>query len=558
MEDHSQSMAGHLLDYNAWAFWSEADDEQRRHQLDYQKVMTAQGVARFAERSFVSPLAGCFPDELVMGENSYIAAFAYVTGTVHLGSDTTVNAYAVVRGDVRLGDGVRIGAHTSLLGFNHSMEPDRPVFKQATTTVGITVGDDVWIGSNVVVVDGVTIGEHSVIGAGSVVTKDVPPWSVMAGNPARRLRDRRDTRARRRPAAGLDERLQAFSTMARDQVGDVLARCWDDDAAWFTDRPGVGTSVRAMCDAVEIADLLTGKAPPQMEREAIAGHLRSMQDPVTGLVPQIGGEAGKGERPVVTVDGHDLGDGLRYHILSAGYALRLLDSSFTHPIAVVDDMRPDELIATLEALPWSRRAWHAGDWVDGYGTGLHWNEQSFGRRGALDTLVGWLHTHVHPDTGMWGEHTPEDGRRQMVNGYYRLTRGTFAQFGLPVPYPRSVIDTVLAHTRDQRWFGNGRGTACDVLDVIHPLWLAGGQTEYRRAETQAWAREQMDRVLAAWKAGEGFSFALRPGDGFDGTPGLQGTEMWLAITWYLADVLGCADALGYVPRGVHRPDRAVC
>nr|WP_308297301.1 DapH/DapD/GlmU-related protein [Streptomyces sp. ISL-24] len=51
-----------------------------------------------------------------------------------------------------------------------------------------------WIGSNVVVLDGVTIGDHCVIGAGAVVTKDVPPWTVTAGNPARPVRDRRTGR----------------------------------------------------------------------------------------------------------------------------------------------------------------------------------------------------------------------------------------------------------------------------------------------------------------------------------------------------------------------------
>ncbi|NED97428.1 acyltransferase [Phytoactinopolyspora alkaliphila] len=545
-----RTMAGHLLDYNAWAFWAEADDEQRRQQLEYQASFVARGVARFSDRGFVSPLAACYPDDLVVGENSYIAAYAYVTGTVHLGSDTTVNAYAVVRGDVRLGSGVRIGAHSSLLGFNHSMEPDRPVFKQATTTVGITVGDDVWIGSNVVVVDGVTIGEHSVIGAGAVVTKDVPPWSVMAGNPARQLRDRRDTRVRRGSDTVLRDRLKALADRARAEIGNVLARCWDDGVGWFVDRPGERATVRAMCDAVEIADLLAGGSLPQLSSDEIVRRLRSMQDPQTGLVPQIGDEA------AVLGAGPDLGDGLRYHILSAGYALRLLGSSFEHPISVVDDLRPDELICALEALPWAQNAWHAGDWVDGYGTGLYWNEQNFGRRGALETLIGWLHTHVHPDTGMWGRYTAEDGRRQMVNGYYRLTRGTFAQFHLPVPHPEAVIDTVLAHSRDGRWFGDDKGTACDVLDVIHPLWLAGAQTQYRRAEAQTWARAQLDRVLGAWRPDAGFSFTLRDGAGFDGEPGLQGTEMWLAIAWYLADLLGCADALGYTPRGVHRPDSA--
>ena len=49
----------------------------------------------------------------------------------------------------------------------------------------MTIADDVWIGGNVVILAGISIGEHAVIGAGSVVTKDVPPYSVVVGNPAK-------------------------------------------------------------------------------------------------------------------------------------------------------------------------------------------------------------------------------------------------------------------------------------------------------------------------------------------------------------------------------------
>lgn len=549
-------------DFNAWAFWSSADAREQREQLEHQRTL-AGGKAELGERCFVSPFAACYVDELAMGERSYIAALAYVTGSVRMGADSTVNAYAVVRGAIRLGDGVRIGAHASLLAFNHSMEPDRPVFRQPLTSVGIAVGDDVWIGSNVVVVDGVTIGEHSVIGAGAVVTRDVPPWSVMAGNPARRLRDRRESRVDQTSSASVGEdtgkrasltsRLEKFGRVVREQAGDVLERCWTSDDAEdgrFVDRPGRPPTVRALCDAVEIADLLE-EAPPQLPSEEIVGLLRGWQDRATGLVTQLGVDGGASGGTAE----RDLGGGeTRYHILSVGYALELLGSSFPHPIAAVDEITADDLVTALEKLPWADHAWSAGDWIDCFGTGLYWNRRLFGLRGTLDTLVGWLHTHVDPNTGMWGSPTAAEGRRQMVNGYYRLTRGTFAQFGLQVPHPEQVVDTVLAHTRDGRWFGDDRGTACDVLDVVHPLWLVGAYTDYRRGDVQAWAAGQLDRVLQNWQPRAGFSFALRPGSGFDGEPGLQGTEMWLAIAWYLADVLGEVGALGYRPRGVHRPE----
>ena len=127
--------------------------------------------------------------------------------------------------------------------------------------------------------------------------------------------------------------------------------------------------------------------------------------------------------------------------------------------------------------------------------------------------------------------------------------GSFAQFGVPVSHPERVIDTVLAHATDERFFASERMDACNVLDVAHPLWLAR-TTGYRSAEVAAAARTLLDAALERWQNGAGVAFG--PGD----EPGLQGTEMWLAITWYLADLLGLAEALGYRPRGVHRPEPA--
>ena len=93
-----------------------------------------------------------------------------------------------------------------------------------------------------------------------------------------------------------------------------------------------------------------------------------------------------------------------------------------------------------------------------------------------------------------------------------------------------------------------------MLDVIHPLRLAGRQTAHRRSDGQAWARTQLDRVLPSWNDNAGFSFALGTGTRPDETPGLQGTEMWLSIIWLPADYLDLSDTLGYRPDGVHRPE----
>jgi hypothetical protein len=387
-----------------------------------------------------------------------------------------------------------------------------------------------------------------------VVTKDLPAWSVAAGNPARRIRDRRDPRgAATRPGRALADRLSAFAETARAQAADLLARCWLPEVGRYTDRPGAAPTVRAHCDAVEIADLLLGAAPPQLPAAQHVARLRALQDPGSGLVPEYGQSP-----PVAGASGLPDDGPAVYHVLCVGYALDLLGGSFAHPVHTVRAATAESLVRRLADLPWRDRAWHAGAWVDAWATAAHWNRRLGAEPaapGAVEALFGWLHTHADPWTGMWGSPTPDSGRLEMVNGYYRLTRGSFAQFGLPVPYAERVIDTVLDHVRDQRFFAPGRENACNVLDVAHPLWLCGRQTGHRAEEARAWAAAQLTAALGRWQPGQGFGFGPTPDGGGPGRePGLQGTEMWLAIIWLLADLLGLADILGYRPRGIHRPE----
>lgn len=544
------------LDFLPWEYARHATDEERAEQAERHRDLV--GKVELADDVYVASTAAVFCDELRMGERSYLAAHSYVTGEISIGSDSTVNPYAVVRGKITIGDGVRIGAHTSLLAFNHgSSRTDQPIFRQPHTARGITVGDDVWIGSNAIVLDGVTIGPHSIIGAGAVVTKDVPAWSIAAGNPARVLRDRREPAAARPAAAAssasagdLPERLAAFAARARDQVGDVLARSYDGDR--FIDRPGIDAepAIRPWCDAIEISDLLVRRTPEGHTADDLIRRLRSRQDPETGLMAP--GDLAGDDKPDFT--GLSVLQGpASYHILCAGYALQLLGSSFEHPIAL-----PTDLPAQLDALPWARNSWSAGSGLDALGTAMARNilDHNEDPGEAFFTTFGWLTTRADPATGAWGNHHPDDGWLQVVNGFYRLTRGTYAQFGLPLPYPEQAIKTVLTHAQDHAVFSGDGYNSCNVLDVIHPLWLAGKQTSYGRAEGERWAREMLDGLLTRWVDGQGFAFAP---DGTDdrSIPGLQGTEMWLSVIWLLADYLGTAEPLGYKPRGVHRPDPLV-
>ena len=111
---------------------------------------------------------------------------------VVIGSNTHFAPYAVLYGPLTIGKNCAIAAHVVLASVGHGYDRvDIPIVKQRAQTKEIVLEDDVWIGANAVVVGGVRIGTGSIVGAGAVVTKDVPPFNVVGGVPARVIRDRR-------------------------------------------------------------------------------------------------------------------------------------------------------------------------------------------------------------------------------------------------------------------------------------------------------------------------------------------------------------------------------
>ena len=107
---------------------------------------------------------------------------------IKIGNDSLVGEYTVIRGQggVVIGDRVYTSPFTQILAVDHVFsDPDRPFVDQGITAQGIVIEDDVWLGSGSVVTDGVCIGKGAVVAAGAVVTRDVPPHTVVAGIPAR-------------------------------------------------------------------------------------------------------------------------------------------------------------------------------------------------------------------------------------------------------------------------------------------------------------------------------------------------------------------------------------
>lgn len=131
-----------------------------------------------------------------IGSYSIVEDFTTINnavGDVTIGDKTIVGIGSVVIGPVDIGNNVMIAQNIVMSGLNHGYQDvSLPPSDQGVTCKTITISDNVWIGSNSVITAGVTLGKHCVIGAGSVVTKSVPPYTVVVGNPARVIKKYND------------------------------------------------------------------------------------------------------------------------------------------------------------------------------------------------------------------------------------------------------------------------------------------------------------------------------------------------------------------------------
>jgi len=151
---------------------------------------------KYGEKSSVHPLASIRNHKNIsIGDNVIINKNVIIwVESLSLGNNIQINPNTCIYGRVIIGSNVMIAPNCMIASGNHDIEiNNEPMITQKCTTKGpIRIGDDVWIASNSVLLDGISVGNGAIIGAGSIVTKDVPPMAIVIGNPAKIIRYRYD------------------------------------------------------------------------------------------------------------------------------------------------------------------------------------------------------------------------------------------------------------------------------------------------------------------------------------------------------------------------------
>ena len=127
-----------------------------------------------------------------LGDYSVVESFACINnavGDVIIGNHTRIGLHNTIIGPVTIGSHVNLAQGITITALNHNFDDlEKRIDQQGISTKEVVLEDDIWVGANAVILPGVTIGKHAVVAAGAIVTKDVPPHSLVAGVPAKVIR----------------------------------------------------------------------------------------------------------------------------------------------------------------------------------------------------------------------------------------------------------------------------------------------------------------------------------------------------------------------------------
>jgi len=134
--------------------------------------------------------------KIILGNNVIIRHGCVIrtsSGVINIGNNVVVNYYNIMHamGGITIGENSLLSPNVQMYAQNHGLSKNKPIRNQENIPAPIKIGSDVWIGAGSIILGGVVIGNGVVVGAGSVVTKNIPAYEIWAGNPAKKIRERK-------------------------------------------------------------------------------------------------------------------------------------------------------------------------------------------------------------------------------------------------------------------------------------------------------------------------------------------------------------------------------
>ena len=233
------------------------------------------------------------------------------------------------------------------------------------------------------------IRSESIIAGGAVVTKSFPPYSVIGGNPAKIIKMRNNE------ADSIKNKLVQFNKSYSSDWQEIIHqnRLKIKNQWTYFEKTSDNIRKRPLCDAIEIAGTF-GAIPPDEEKRELIRKLQSMQDKESGLCISA--------KDVQTNLENYLDIGY-YDTMGVFYALKILGAQPLYPIKFLKVCTVEKVVKTLEALPWSERAWGAGSWVDEFLTLCYFQNSYFEDKIDVEPFFDWLNKKAKPHTGLWGD-----------------------------------------------------------------------------------------------------------------------------------------------------------
>ncbi|MAB49031.1 MAG: acetyltransferase [Flavobacteriaceae bacterium] len=163
------------------------------NKIYFGRGVSLSGVLKLGNNIYIMDYSKLRGKNTVIESNVFIHENVFIRSlkTVVIGEGTTINRNTCILDHVVIGKHCSIAPNCVIVGSNHNFkEANQLIKKQGMSSVGVTIGDDVWIGANVTILDGVVIGKGAVIAAGAVINKDVPAYAVYGGVPAKKITER--------------------------------------------------------------------------------------------------------------------------------------------------------------------------------------------------------------------------------------------------------------------------------------------------------------------------------------------------------------------------------